>query len=414
MQDEAGRYYMKVKDAAKGLMSFYESTREAQSNKLTVQSRLSALFMGLIAMAAIVISILVAAYMSQSITDSIAGSIRKYSDRLSALSEGDLSSPVPETSKEDEMGILADVIKDLVSKISIIMGDLMRVLHEISIGNLTVSSMFPYQKDFMPLQNSIGQIISSLNDILGRIDLSADQVAISSNQLAYGSQALSQGATQQATSVEELATTIAVISRQIQDNANNAQNASVQSKSAVNEINEGNQKIQKLIEAMTEISRYNHEIRKIVKIIEEIALETNILAINASIEAAHAGESGKGFAVVADEIRSLAGKSAEAVKGTTALINGVVNSVNHGTVLADDAAAAKSLLTMIQGTVAASDAINQISLASISQANAVNQVTKSIDQISFVVQTNSETAKVNATTSEELSSQVYILRELTG
>lgn len=155
LQEEADPYYIKVKDEAQGLMNFYESTAVAQSNKLRVQSRLSALMVGLIAVAAIGISILVATYMSRSISKSIAGSIRKYSDRLAALSVGDLSSPVPEISEADEMGILADVTKDLVSKISIIMGDLVRVLHEISTGNLTVSSMFPYQNDFIPLQTSI-------------------------------------------------------------------------------------------------------------------------------------------------------------------------------------------------------------------------------------------------------------------
>lgn len=412
LQEEANSYYSKVKDAAQGLMRFYGSIGEAQSKKLTVQSRLSALIMGLIAGAAIVISILVATCLSRSVDQSIAGSIRKYSDRLAALSGGDLSSPVPEISEEDEMGILADVTKDLVSKISIIMGDLMRVLHEISTGNLTVSSMFPYQKDFIPLQTSIEQIIASLNDTLGNIDLSADQVAASSNQLAHGAQALAQGATQQADSVEELASTLAEISRQVKDNANHAQSASAQSKRAVSEVDEGNRKIQELIAAMTEISHSNQEIRKIVKTIEDISLETNILALNASIEAAHAGEAGKGFAVVADEIRGLAGKSAEAVKGTTVLINGVVSSVNHGTGLAD--AAAKSLLTMVQGTAAVSEVINQISLASVSQANAITQVTMGIDQISSVVQTNSATAQESAATSEELSSQAQILRELTG
>lgn len=183
----------------------------------------------------------------------------------------------------------------------------------------------------------------------------------------------------------------------MKDNANHAQNVSAQSKRAVSEIDEGNRKIQEMIGAMTEISRSTQEIGKIVKTIEDIALETNILALNASIEAAHAGE---------------AGKSAEAVKGTTVLINGVINSVNHGTVLAD--AAAKSLLTMVQGTAAMSDVINQISLASVSQANAIAQVTMGIDQISSVVQTNSATAEESAATSEELSSQAQILRELTG
>lgn len=406
LQKEAEPYYDKVKAAAQGLMSLYESNGKELSNKLTAQSRLSVFIVGIIAVAAVVVSILIATYMSRS----IAHPIKKYSERLLALSAGDLSSPVPEILGKDEIGILADATRELVAKISIIMGDLMRVLHEMSTGNLNVSSMFPYQADFIPLQTSIEQIIVSLNDALGHISLSADQIAASSDQVSSGAQALAQGTTEQAASVEELVATITEISRQVKDNANHAQNASAQSDRAANEIKEGNQKMRELIAAMGEISGSTQEIGKVIKTIEDIAFQTNILALNAAVEASRAGAAGKGFAVVADEVRNLAGKSAEAAKGTTALIEKVVTSVKKGSVFADEAA--KSLFTMVQSATAVSEAIKQISLASASQANAITQVTMSVDQISAVVQTNSATAEEGAAASEELSGQAQIMRDM--
>ncbi|MEG1896423.1 MAG: methyl-accepting chemotaxis protein, partial [Oscillospiraceae bacterium] len=122
------------------------------------------------------------------------------------------------------------------------------------------------------------------------------------------------------------------------------------------------------------------------------------------------GSAGKGFAVVADEVRNLASKSAEAAKGTTALIEGAVTAVANGTKLADDTA--KSLVSVVEGTTNVSQIINKISTASNEQANAITQVTMGVDQISSVVQTNSATAEESAAASEELSSQAAMLKSL--
>ena len=103
-------------------------------------------------------------------------------------------------------------------------------------------------------------------------------------------------------------------------------------------ITKSNEEMDKLTDAMAEIRDSSAGIEKIIKTIEDISTQTNLLSLNASVEASRAGESGKGFAVVATEIRELAMKSAESLKQTTELIDRSLSAVRNGTAIADDTA----------------------------------------------------------------------------
>ena len=213
----------------------------------------------------------------------------------------------------------------------------------------------------------------------------------------------SQGATEQASSVEELAATIHIISEQINENAANAHEANDRTNVAVSEMGSANDKMKELVGAMDEISASSDETQKIIKTIEDIAFQTNILALNAAVEAARAGAAGKGFAVVADEVRNLAGKSAEAAKNTTSLIENTVAAINKGNSLVTEVA--DKMSNAMEASNVVVDLNMKISEASKQSADSVTQVTVGIEQISSVVQTNSATAEESAAASEELSGQ---------
>ena len=152
------------------------------------------------------------------------------------------------------------------------------------------------------------------------------------------------------------------------------------------------------------------KIREASRFISEIAEETNLLALNASIEAARAGDAGKGFAVVADEVRNLASKSAEASKNTSALIEGAVRAVEKGTNIANETA--HMLNKVVESAQAVSETVDKIADATKEQSSAIGQITVGVDQISSVIQTNSATAEESAAASEELSGQAQMLKAL--
>lgn len=360
-----------------------------------------------------VVTLLVTVFLAFYITKILTKPIYEIKTAANKMFDGNLNVSIDYTSK-DELGQLSDSMRKLTETIKGIIEDMGYGLAAFAEGNFDVDSKIPhlYVGDFEALKKSIYQIIQRLSDTLSQIGQSSEQVANGSEQVAYGAQALSQGATEQASSIEELASTINVISEQVQLNAVNARLASEKATETGHELANSSIKMAKLTEAMSDINSSSNEIGKIIKAIEDIAFQTNILALNAAVEAARAGVAGKGFAVVADEVRSLASKSAEASKNTAVLIEGSLRAVENGTKIADDTAS--SLLTAVDGAKEVTTTINQISQASIDQADAITKITHEIEQISSVIQNNSATAEESAAASEELSGQSQILKELVG
>ncbi|MEG0272952.1 MAG: methyl-accepting chemotaxis protein [Hydrogenoanaerobacterium sp.] len=407
-RQEARPYLLVCTDAGQELMTLNVKMGNQVSESLTAQSRFGMIVIIII----MVISTAIAIFLALSVSNGISRPVKACAKRLVLLSEGDLHTEVPEATTKDEVGIMLGSLKSTTDFLKAAIDDIGMGLSKVAEGDLTVTSTMEYKGDFVALQKSILSILDSFNDTLGQINQASDQVSSGSDQVSSGAQALSQGATEQASSVEELAATINEISQQVRSNAENAKNASIRTNNAGNEVSNSNKKMQELIVAMGEISTSSQEIGKVIKTIEDIAFQTNILALNAAVEAARAGAAGKGFAVVADEVRNLASKSAEAAKGTTALIEGSVKAVENGTHLADETA--KSLVSVVDGTSEVSVIVDKIAVASGEQANSVAQVTQGIDQISSVVQTNSATAEESAAASEELSGQAAMLKQLVG
>ena len=345
------------------------------------------------------------------LTKSISNPVNQLVNAAKKLAAGDFDIQIMYSSR-DELGILSEAFRNMSSTMQVVIKDVDKQLNSMANNDFTSLPQADYIGDYLSIKNAIVNISKSLSDALSQINQSADQVSSGSAQVSSGAQALSQGATEQASSVEELAATITDISEKVKRNSDTAQNARELSEQTASEVEASNEQMQRMILAMNQISGKSSEISKIIKAIEDIAFQTNILALNAAVEAARAGAAGKGFAVVADEVRNLAGKSAEAAKSTTALIEETVLAVDNGTQIADNTA--KSMSAVVNGTTKVTGLIADIAEASEEQSQSIKQVTAGVDQISAVVQTNSATAEESAAASEELSGQAQMLKTLVG
>lgn len=358
------------------------------------------------------ISILSGIFIATIISKSISVPILQVQTAAQGLSEGRLDHSMIVYEAKDELGTLSDAMRTTMAGLSTIISDISFLMKELSEGNFSIRTKneAAYKGEFRPIILAMREMKIRVNDTLVQIDQSANQVSSGSEQVASGSQALSQGATEQASSVEELAATISDISEQIRENAQSAQEASEKANDVNEQMDASNRQMTEMQQAMTEIADKASQISKIIKTIDDISFQTNILSLNAAVEAARAGAAGKGFAVVASEVKQLAEKSSDAAKDTTALIESTVTAVERGAKISESTAS--SLQSSVSGVRETVSIIEKISLASQKQATSIEQVNQGVNQISAVVQTNSATAEESAASSEELSGQANLLKSL--
>lgn len=315
--------------------------------------------------------------------------------------------------RSDEIGMIAQTTHRVCGCLRKTIDDVGRILGEMADGNLAVDvteNESYYIGDFRLLYESLQSVHQNFMNVIRDISSVASQVDTSAERVSAGAQALSQGTLEQAGSIDGLVSNVTEITSQIQTSTVRCGSASELVDKATGYAEEADTKMEQLLTATRNIDESSTQIISIIKTIEDIAFQTNILALNASVEAVHAGEMGKGFSVVAEEVRSLASRSTEAAQTTNNLINRSIQDVKTGTESTNHAVSAMQVIHDCIQTI--KSLMDEIETASVRQSEMIVQVEKGIKEISLVVQTNSTDAEKSAAVSKELSGQARILNRL--
>jgi methyl-accepting chemotaxis protein len=330
-------------------------------------------------------------------------------DQMGEISLGNLSAEFPLEADTSEIGMLVASIHETKKELKNYIHDIDSKLAQMAQGKMNLTIDTDYRGEFLPIQNALRQILDSLNLALSRINHTASQVSDESEQMASDAQILSAGAAEQASAIQELSANIQSLSGQVTSTSQDADKARQASMDSAAQLTACSKKMEQLTSAMGDISEASQKINGIIKTIEDISFQTNILAINASVEAARAGTYGRGFAVVADEVQSLANKSSVAAKDITKLIENSLELVQHGTTLSGDTT--EALAIGVAGSKSTADLIQKIADSAQQQALSLEQLTGGVEQISDVVQTNTATAEKSAASASELHKQAEELKQ---
>lgn len=296
--------------------------------------------------------------------------------------------------------------QELRSKVDQILG----VVNAASAGDLTAELAVTGTDSVGELASGLRKMMSDLCDIITQVIEGASQFTEGARVVSESAQTLAQGAQTQSASVEQMSASIEQLTRSIEAVKENAGGASSVAQQTSSLAGEGGAAVRKSVDAMERIKTSSTQISEIIQVISEIASQTNLLALNAAIEAARAGEHGRGFAVVADEVRKLAERSSEAAKEISALIKESTQRVSEGATLS--AQTGDALSRIIQSAEATAKKITEIADSAVEQATAAVEVSKAIQQISQVTEQSAAGSEEMASSSEELGAQAASLREL--
>jgi methyl-accepting chemotaxis protein len=260
------------------------------------------------------------------------------------------------------------------------------------------------------LQGGGYSLINHLTQVIDGLKDSSLQISAVSEVLSASSRSLAEATSQQAASIEEIASSLEELSSMTKSNAGNANDANTIVSTSKSDFDEASVVMSELSKSMSETSKAGDETRRIIKTIDEIAFQTNLLSLNAAVEAARAGDAGSGFAVVADEVKNLAMRASEAAKNTAGLIEGIVKKINDGTRHVDKVD--KSFEKAILSADKIGKLVNGIAAASVQQAHSVEQLNIAVNEMNQTIQQNSSVSEESASASEEMNIQVGKIKGL--
>ena len=346
------------------------------------------------------------------LSHSISRPVKNVTKRMVALSDGDLHTDVTLVHSGDELEVLTQTLDVTMTSVNRYISDIEQVLTQIADGNLCVEPQVDYKGDFSLIKGSLQTIIQSMNETLAGFRAAAARLAEMSDELSGQSGQLHEASLEQNQSTAALVCEVSHVKEQLSTVAENSSQASSKTGEIARRIQEANTQMTALTGAMDNINANAQQITRIAKDIEDIAFQTSILAINASVEASHAGNAGKGFAVVAEEVKRLAAKSSEAAQNASEIVGNTTDIIQTGVALTSDTA--DSLLAISSVSDQISKISDQLVTAVQEQENAIAIMEERIETISSIADRNLQNAGGTAQSSGLLAKEAEALRSRIG
>ena len=316
--------------------------------------------------------------------------IEEVKNVVNRVKEGHLNLQIKNTTSNSSLNELKDMLNDMIGTIKD------NVNEDI---NVILSSLEEYSKlNFVNnISNPSGNValgLNNLSDIINQMlqenktnGLTLDE---SSKILLENVNVLNKASNETAVSLEETAAALEEITSTVINNTERISKMETHSKELSTSIEEGQKLANITVDSMDSINEQTQSIADAITVIDQIAFQTNILSLNAAVEAATAGEAGRGFAVVAAEVRNLASRSAEAAKEIKELVENATSKTNSGKKIADDMI--KGYIKLKENIAKTTEVIHDISISSSEQRTSIEQINDVVNRLDRQTQNNASVA----------------------
>ena len=337
---------------------------------------------------------------------------RSFGDVVEAAIEGEFSKRVNTQFSDRILNELAQNINQLLCVVDQGLSGTGKVLGRIADGDLSQRMEGDYRGAFGNLQDSVNNMMGSLKSLIGDISGSGVTLAYSSAEMRDTASELSTQAEQNAASLEETSSALAQLFASIQQVSVNVNDANQNAHSARKTAQASEQIALDAANSMESIAEASNEITRVVGVINDISFQINLLALNAGVEAARAGDAGRGFSVVASEVRQLAQRASDAATEIDLVISKSDEAVSKGVAKVSDA---RSALEKISNRVVnISTSVEEVSSAIAEQVSGLNEITNAVGHLDQNTQKQAASFEEVTAASSVLASEADRLRQSTG
>lgn len=351
-----------------------------------------------------------------------------------SVSQGNLDGTLPITTK-DEVGTLSRALGIMVENLKVKIAETEEKSREAATqadkataamreAGIAKEKAESGQKELIKAAENVERVVTRLTTAVEQIN---NQVEASTRQVGFQNERV----TSSATAMEEMNSTVLEVARNAATAAESAERATSKAKAgedivrqSINSIGQVQEETEKLRQDMNKLGQETESIGKVMTVINDIADQTNLLALNAAIEAARAGEAGRGFAVVADEVRKLAEKTMEATKEVASVITGIQTGARESIAAVDRTGknlesatglvtqSGESLVEIVAESVRMADQVRGIATAAEEQSLASEEITRSLDEINTSANETAVAMRESSAATTDLTGQTRELQEL--